>query len=305
MSHSKVRAYDSTERYASVAAGGFAGLVSTCITNPLDTLRVRLSASRAATGVSEKKLLANIKALFGQGNFIAGATQGLPMNLLCSVPSNAVYLSSYKGLNKASKTIFGKDSGVVPVVSATGAVCATNLTLAPLFTVRTRTQIENVRIADVCKEIMKADGPRGFYRGMLTNIGGRIAEEATFWYLYETAKRLTESGNLSTGSFLAGSASVLGLSSLAKMFGVALSYPYNVVMTHLREVDRVTRVHHHTKFWPTVNFVYQQDGIAGFYKGLQPHLLRSAMSKASQIYFFELGMLAFYTAYGRPEHALA
>lgn len=152
---------------------------------------------------------------------------------------------------------------------------------------------------------MERDGVKGFYRGTMTNIAGRMVEEATFWYIYETMKRVTSEGQLvskkddseqthaaSGGimSFAKASLGVLGLSSFSKLCGTSISYPYNVVMIHLREVDKATGQHKHTRVLPTVSHIYKADGLNGFYKGLSPHLLRSVMSKATQIYAFELFM---------------
>lgn len=150
--------------------------------------------------------------------------------------------------------------------------------------------------------IMQRDGPKGFYRGALVNALGRMVEETTFWVLFETAKRITQEGNFD-GGLLRGSATIVALSSICKMVGSGISFPYNVVMTHLREVDKATGTHKHTKFVPTVQFIYREDGVKGFYKGLQPHILRSAMSKALQIYAFELGMFVWFCANPKPTEA--
>merc|ERR1711916_347982 len=109
----------------------------------------------------------------------------------------------------------------------------------------------------------------------------------TFWFLYENAKRVSQQGDMSQ--------------SLAKMIGSGLSYPYNVVMTHLREVDRTTGKHNHNSVPETIRYVYRKDGVAGFYRGCSAHLLRCALSKASQIWVFELVMVsgaALYTVRG-------
>lgn len=288
----------------SMMAGATAGICSTCVVNPLDTLRVRLAASRDATGAAHKSIVGHIKGLFS-GGISAAFGKGLAINLIASTPSNAIYLSSYRMLNYEATQI-GLNAHAVPILSAGGAVCATNLTLSPLFVLRTRVQIDpSSTFIQYAKQILKKDGVKGFYRGTATNIAGRLVEECTFWYVFETLKRVTAQGKLykkdelggsshamggGAFSFIAASAGVLGLSSASKLIGTSISYPYNVVMIHQREVDKATGKHLHTKLMPTLRHIYKCDGVSGFYKGLSPHLLRSVLSKATQIYAFELIM---------------
>lgn len=88
-----------TDNLASVAAGGFAGIFSTCVTNPLDTIRVRLSSGRSATGKAHKSLRMTAKELFDEGLWHA-FSRGLGANILASMPSNAVYLPVYHYLRR-------------------------------------------------------------------------------------------------------------------------------------------------------------------------------------------------------------
>jgi solute carrier family 25 protein 33/36 len=273
-------------------AGSISGLLSTCITNPFDTLRTRMGASRAATGVSSKNLTAHIKSLF-EGGLVSGLGVGLKMNLISSVPSNAVYLTGYKFFNKEVREVLGDRPVMVPFFSAMFAVMTTNGLLSPFFTIRTRVMLEKeATIGGIAKSILANEGPRGFYRGALANTSGRIVEEATFWMLYESAMAWNsthDSGSLKSGEWFWRSFLILGTSAWCKIIGSTISYPYNVVMTHLREVDAKTGKHNHNHIGPTIKFIYANDGMMGFWKGLTPHLIRCALSKSTQIYFFEVG----------------
>jgi hypothetical protein len=291
-------------------AGSVAGLLSTFLTNPFDTLRTRMAASRDATGVSAKTLSCHVRSLFSDG-LVSGLGVGLKMNLISSVPSNAIYLSAYKFFNREVRTVVGDHAVLVPMMSAMCAVCCTNGILSPFFTVRTRVMLEKrATIGSVGRDIWRKEGARGFYRGALANTSGRIVEEATFWLLYETAMvyqaqsaaaasgssaGAAASGSLIGGDFLWRSLMILGTSAWCKIVGSTISYPYNVVMTHLREVDAATGKHLHNHIGPTIRFVYANDGVRGFWKGLSPHLMRCALSKSTQIYFFEVGAWSYVT----------
>ena len=77
------------ETPASMVAGGLAGMVSTVLTNPLDVMRTRLSASREATGENVKKMRHHFRAMISGGVF-RGLTIGIGVNLAASVPSNSI-----------------------------------------------------------------------------------------------------------------------------------------------------------------------------------------------------------------------
>ncbi|RNF21697.1 mitochondrial carrier protein [Trypanosoma conorhini] len=288
------------EYAASVFAGSFAGVCSTVVTNPLDTIRVRLSASRGATGRSHKSLLYTVKELFG-GGFRHAFSRGLWANMMASLPSNGIYLPTYRFLQE-EMTRFGVDERIRPAVCAFGGVCVTNSTLGPLFLVRTRVQVEDtLSVREVFRDVLRREGFIGFYRGTLTNVLGRFVEEGLFWTVYELLRRLTKDGKFrDANNFLAASAAVLSLSMVAKLTAVGVAYPYNVVMNHMRTVNHVTRQCEHTRVVPTLRHIYRADGLIGFYKGLSPHLLRSVISKATQIYAFEVVMYAYMCFNARP-----
>lgn len=280
---------DHEENLMSVLAGCTAGIFSTCVTNPLDTIRVRLSSGTAATGKMHKSLFRTIQDLLHEGLFHA-FSRGLGANILASVPSNGIYLPTYRFL-KLHLTSLGIDENIRPIICASGAVVTTNVSLAPLFLVRTRVQVcEHLTLRQVVRDVYHREGIRGFYRGTIPNIAGRCVEEGMFWTVYELLKRVTESSTFGTGNFLWDSAAVVSFSMIAKLTAVSVAYPYNVVMNHIRTVNKKTGIHDHLRVMPTVKHVYRHDGFLGFYKGLAPQLLRSLLSKATQIYSFELVM---------------
>ncbi|KPI85842.1 putative mitochondrial carrier protein [Leptomonas seymouri] len=286
------------DNLVSVFAGGFAGVCSTCVTNPLDTIRVRLSSGRAATGKSHKSLWITAKELFNEGPLHAFG-RGLGANIMASMPSNAIYLPTYRFL-KSELTDMGVNEQVRPLLSAFGAVAATNVTLSPLFLVRTRVQVDDrLTIRQVFTDVMRRDGIRGFYRGTVTNVAGRFVEEGCFWSVYELLKRVTHEGSFGDRGFWWTSVAMVSLTMIAKLAAVSIAYPYNVVMNHLRTVNKVTGKHDYVKVLPTMCHIYRADGFLGFYKGLAPQVLRSLISKATQIYAFELALFTYAQMYHR------
>lgn len=292
------------DNVVSVFAGGFAGVCSTCATNPLDTIRVRLSAGRAATGKAHKSLLMTARELFNEG-LLHAFSRGLGANIMASMPSNAIYLPTYRFL-KNELTDMGVSEQARPLLCAFGAVTATNVALSPLFLVRTRVQVDDrLTIRQVFADVMRRDGVRGFYRGTVTNVAGRFVEEGCFWTVYELLKRVTHEGTFGERGFWWTSAAMVSLTMIAKLAAVSIAYPYNVVMNHLRTVNKVTGKHDFVKVLPTMRHIYRADGLLGFYKGLAPQILRSVISKATQIYSFELVLFTYAQMYHRKPFPVA
>ncbi|KAG5509042.1 hypothetical protein JKF63_06050 [Porcisia hertigi] len=286
------------DNLVSVFAGGFAGICSTCVTNPLDTIRVRLSVDRSATGKMHKSLFLTARDLFKEG-VLHAFSRGLGANIMASMPSNAVYLPTYRFL-KNELTDLGVREEVRPMICAFGAVVATNLILSPLFLIRTRVQVDDkLTIRQVFSDVMRRDGVRGLYRGTVTNVAGRFVEEGCFWTVYELLKRTTHEGGFGECSFWWASATMVSLTMIAKLVAVGVAYPYNVVMNHLRTVNKTTGEHDYVRVLPTLRHIYQVDGFFGFYKGLAPQILRSVVSKATQIYAFELALFTYAQMYRR------
>lgn len=145
----------------------------------------------------------------------------------------------------------------------------------------------------------------GFYRGLITNVAGRFVEEGLFWTVYELSKRLTNEGVFGERNFFWASAAIMSLAMFAKLTAVTIAYPYNVVMNHLRTVNKHTGKHDYVHVLPTMRHIYLTDGLLGFYKGLAPQLLRSVISKAAQIYSFELFMFTYIQLRDRKQASAA
>ncbi|CCW72053.1 unnamed protein product [Phytomonas sp. Hart1] len=280
------------DNLAPVFAGGLAGLCSTCITNPLDTIRVRLSSGSSATGKSHKSLIRTTRELFEEG-ILHAFSRGLGANIMASMPSNAIYLPTYHFLKRKMEA-YGVNTEIRPMICACGSVMVTNYTLAPLFVVRTRVQVDTkISIRAVFLDVLRRDGPRGFYRGTVTNVLGRFVEESVFWTVYELLKRITNEGTFTERNFVWASAAMLSLTVVGKLAATCVAYPYNVMMNHMRTVNKLTGKHDYVHVGPTIRHIYRSDGILGFYKGLSPQIMRNLISKAAQIYSFELLMFTY------------
>jgi len=274
----------------SVTSGAIAGVVSTTVTNPLDVVRARLQASRVATrGVGGKDFRATLRTM----HYSCGYFCGLGPNLVASVPANAVYLTTYTRLRASLATLRVIPDPLLPPVAALGATGCTGLLLNPLFIVRLRAQLMPGCSTREVIQGLWAEGCRGFYRGLGAGILGRSCESAVYWTLYEYLKRSGPrtavlapcGGGVSTPEW---AAAVMSWSSVAKVTAAVLTYPYNVVRTHLWEVDPITLVAQHHTVIKAARYIFRHEGVRGFYAGLTPHILRTIPSTAVTFAVFEV-----------------
>ena len=122
-------------------------------------------------------------------------------------------------------------------------------------------------MADGAKQIYRAEGWKGFYRGLLPSFFG-VSHGAFQFMAYELLKverkRTLKDGKLTAVDYLV-------LSGLAKIFAGSLTYPYQVVRTRLQTYN-AEKMYGGVR--DVLTQVWNKEGLSGFYKGLGPNLLR-------------------------------
>lgn len=124
-------------------------------------------------------------------------------------------------------------------------------------------------ISDGAHQILRSEGLRGFYKGLVPSLFG-VSHGALQFMAYEKLKISRRGGteqqqrDLRTFDFLL-------LSGLAKIFAAVVSYPYQVIRARLQIYD-TGQAYKGSR--DVVTQVWRHEGIKGFYKGLAPNLLR-------------------------------
>jgi len=124
-------------------------------------------------------------------------------------------------------------------------------------------------MVDGARQILRLEGVRGFYRGLVPSLFG-VSHGALQFMAYEQLKiyrgqsKPEGQGTLTAVDFLV-------LSGAAKVFAGSTTYPYQVIRTRLQMYDADSTYRGASD---VVAQVWRKEGIAGFYKGLGPNLLR-------------------------------
>ena len=125
-------------------------------------------------------------------------------------------------------------------------------------------------ILDGTQQILRSEGLLGFYRGLLPSLFG-VSHGALQFMAYEQLKIYRIRSVSQEHIHGLGAMDFLILSGLSKVFAGSLTYPYQVVRARLQMYD-ANRTYQSAR--DVVSQILKNEGLAGFYKGLGPNLLR-------------------------------
>ncbi|KAL6998365.1 hypothetical protein U1Q18_008491 [Sarracenia purpurea var. burkii] len=181
--------------------GGLAGMTAASVTYPLDLVRTRLAAQRST--IYYQGIWHAFHTICRDEGFF-GLYKGLGATLLGVGPSIAISFSVYETLRSYWHSQRPDDS-TVAVSLACGSLSgiASSTATFPLDLVRRRKQLEGVAgqarvyktgLLGIFKHIMRTEGLRGLYRGILPEYYKVVPGVGIVFMTYETLKKLLSHG---------------------------------------------------------------------------------------------------------------
>ncbi|GER57241.1 mitochondrial carrier protein [Striga asiatica] len=184
--------------------GGLAGITAASATYPLDLIRTRLAAQRNA--IYYKGISHALRTICRDEGFL-GLYKGMGATLLGVGPSIAISFSVYESLRYNWHSRRPHDSTVLVSLGcgSLSGIASSTVTF-PLDLVRRRMQLEgvagqarvyNVGLLGTFGQIIRAEGFRGLYRGIMPEYCKVVPTVGIVFVTYETLKKLLSNGALS------------------------------------------------------------------------------------------------------------
>eukprot|EP00698_Gefionella_okellyi_P023223 TRINITY_DN7860_c0_g1_i4.p1 TRINITY_DN7860_c0_g1~~TRINITY_DN7860_c0_g1_i4.p1 ORF type:complete len:187 (+),score=0.59 TRINITY_DN7860_c0_g1_i4:538-1098(+) len=177
------------------------------------------------------------------------------------------------------------------MVAGSFAGTVTLVVTNPLFVVKTRMTLQNrhtrtqphhFRIVPSLRHIVKNEGYRGLFRGIVPSAFA-IPQAAIQFSVYENLKkRLKIRHPDSKRDYLSGMEYFFA-GACSKLISSAVVYPYQVVRSHLLHIDATNH-----SAWGTVKTIVQHDGIRALYRGLWCQMLRVTPQSAIALSTYEM-----------------
>ncbi|XP_062849863.1 solute carrier family 25 member 36-A [Trichomycterus rosablanca] len=293
-------------------AGGCGGTVGAILTCPLEVVKTRLQSSSVTLYISDVQLSAvngagvarvsppgplHCLKLILEREGPRSLFRGLGPNLVGVAPSRAIYFAAYSTAKEKLNGVLESDSTQVHMVSAGlagfTAITATN----PIWLIKTRLQLDarnrgerRMSAFECVRRVYRADGPRGFYRGMSASYAG-ISETVIHFVIYESIKRKLLESKASANvddedESVKDASDFIGMmlaAATSKTCATSIAYPHEVIRTRLREEGSKYR-----SFFQTLSVVVREEGYRALYRGLTTHLVRQIPNTAIMMCTYEL-----------------
>jgi solute carrier family 25, member 33/36 len=245
--------------------------------------------------------------------------KGLGANLVGVVPARsinfAVYGNGKRILNDHLNPEGKENMWTIHLLAAAMAGIATGTATNPIWLIKTRLQLDKNRASDdptrgrqyrnswdCVKQTVRHEGIKGLYKGLTASYLG-VTESTLQWVLYERLKLSLErrqARRLADQTYqrkwfddVEDFGGKFTVAAFAKVFASALTYPHEVVRTRLRQAPKmVTETGvvkaKYTGLIQCFKLVAKEEGIAGLYGGMTPHLLRVAPSAGIMFAIYEV-----------------
>ena len=226
---------------STLLASSLGSCVAVTCQNPVLIVKVHLQKVRVDR---EKKLspgiLDTVRNIY-RSRGLRGFWAGLPMGLMQSVPSTALFMLAYEETKKGLSGFLGKESPLYPFIPGIGASMARTASvtlITPIELVRT-IQASGVAKSStfLLQNLYRQRGIAGFYLGLRPTLFRDVPYTFIYWQSYQMMKdQVLPEGVQSLGSM----ASVFVAGSISATAAAIFTHPFDVLKTiqqvNIREI---------------------------------------------------------------------
>ncbi len=297
-----------------IIAGAVAGSMTSLITCPLDVVKTRMQylpilkdqmreggrgmlanlqdANKAANQPRPYKgTLISLRRIWAEEGF-RGLYRGLGPTLLGYLPTFSIYFPAYHNYKYYLANVSGR-SGNDPLVHLAAAMSAgatSSFTTNPFWLIRTRLMTQNEHTPyfywnslHALRSIYKHEGFFGLYKGLGPAALG-LLHVAVQFPLYERVKQLQRHNPDDSNEPLKAH-QILLASTSSKVVASITTYPHEVLRTRFQ--NQITNPPKYRSILHAIELIFKEEGLAGFYRGLIPTVMRVVPASAVTLMTYE------------------
>lgn len=271
----------------SVLSGAISGSFSSIVFQPLEFIKTKLQQPEFAQNARLTTKNRNIKLIIrstmldsnNRVSLMNGRKfwTGLTPSLLRAVPGAAFYFASVDYLRNSSVLSHSESGGpnqllhslLIGVLSRSMADVATH----PLNLVKTRYESEIFKyksILNALKSILRQEGARGLFKGLVPTLIRDISYSGTYYTLYTKTKLVAKDCGYFSKDQESAYFAICAL--ISSTLTCALTQPPDVVRSYMQLNFKVDK-----NFVNTTKEIYSKNGIKGFFAGFLPRSTRKIL----------------------------
>ena len=266
-------------------AGGLAGALAKSCTAPLDRLKIIMQtagasrASAASVAAADKGLLAAF-AEIGKSEGLAGYWRGNVPQVIRILPYSSAMLFSYE---KYKRKLADEETGALSVpkrlLAGAGAACTATIVTYPLDIIRLRLSVDTSAntMRDVAKNILAAEGPLGFFKGLRATCLSIAPYSAVNFCAFDLFKKVLpedirdEAQGIATASLMA---TALATGSM---------YPLDTIRRQMQLAGSS-----YANVFDAGRGIVAANGVGGLFRGFIPNAMKNMPNKSIQLTTFDV-----------------
>lgn len=172
----------------------------------------------------------------------------------------------------------------------TGAIAGsiTSVCTNPIWVINTRLLVkdedkpdEKIGMRQAARHIFEQDGLLGFWRGVIPALI-LVANPVIQYTVFEKLKSSMEKRQRALGAF---DFFILGagtnqFNAVSKLCATSITYPYIVVKSRMHLKDSKDEKQRYKSIFDGLTKIFRNEGVAGFYKGIESKLVQSVLTAA-------------------------
>lgn len=264
---------------ANALAGAFAGIMEHTVMYPVDAIKTRMQVANSKTVYSGiVQAVSKISAAEGAGSL----WRGISSMVMGAGPAHAVYFGVYEFVKNELGTENGDPTPLVSAAAGAAATITSDALMNPFDVIKQRMQVNTNQYPTMSKcmsEVYKAEGLSAFFVSYPTTLMMNIPFAAINFTVYEEASKLLNPTKTYDPLVHCIAGGVAGATA------AAITTPLDVVKTVLQTKGMLpasaeTSAAQLNSFMSGVRYIYRNNGLAGFAKGMRPRIVSNMPSTA-------------------------